>query len=52
MGILDFLTGRGKAAPAPAGAVKPPVTAEGLKKEIAKLGLDAPGSILKSTATR
>lgn len=41
MGLLDFLTGKGKAAPAPTVAVNTTVTAEDLKKEIAKQGLDA-----------
>jgi nucleoid-associated protein YgaU len=41
MGLLDFLTGKGKAAPAPTVAVNTTVTADDLKKEIAKQGLDA-----------
>jgi nucleoid-associated protein YgaU len=41
MGLLDFITGKGKAAPAPTGAVNTAITAEELKQEIAKLGLDA-----------
>jgi len=44
MGLLDFLTGKGKAAPAPAGATDTTAApAEELKKELAKLGLDASG---------
>lgn len=42
MGLLDFLTGKSKAAPAPAGATDTTAApAEQLKKEIAKHGLDA-----------
>jgi nucleoid-associated protein YgaU len=42
MGLLDFLTGKSKAAPAPAGATDTTAApAEELKKEIAKHGLDA-----------
>ncbi|QGM46055.1 peptidoglycan-binding protein LysM [Methylocystis heyeri] len=40
MGLLDFITGKSKAPPAATGRVTT-VTAEDLKKEIAKLGLDA-----------
>lgn len=42
MGILDFLTGKSKSAPAPAGATDTSAASpEELKKEIAKHGLDA-----------
>ena len=42
MGLLDFLTGKGKAAPGPAGATDTTAApAEELKKEITKHGLDA-----------
>jgi len=42
MGLLDFLTGKSKAAPAPAGATDTTAApAEELKKELAKHGLDA-----------
>ena len=42
MGLLDFLTGKGKAAPGPAGATDTTAApAEELKKEIIKHGLDA-----------
>jgi nucleoid-associated protein YgaU len=42
MGLLDFLSGKGKAAPAPAGATDTTAApAEELKKEISKHGLDA-----------
>ncbi len=42
MGLLDFLTGKSKDAPAPAGATDTTAApAEELKKEIAKHGLDA-----------
>lgn len=42
MGILDFLSRKGSAAPAPAGASETAAApAEALKAEIAKLGLDA-----------
>jgi nucleoid-associated protein YgaU len=42
MGLLDFLSGKSKAAPAPAGATDTTAApAEELKKEIANHGLDA-----------
>ena len=42
MGLLDFLTGKSKAAPAPAGATDTAAgSPEELKKEITKHGLDA-----------
>ena len=42
MGLLDFLTGKSKAAPAPAGATDTAAASpEELKKEITKHGLDA-----------
>jgi hypothetical protein len=40
MGLLDFITGKGKAPPLARGAVTT-VTVEDLKKEIAKLGVDS-----------
>ncbi|MBU6529214.1 peptidoglycan-binding protein LysM (plasmid) [Methylocystis sp. MJC1] len=40
MGLLDFITGKGKAAPTATGAITP-VAAEDLKREIAKQGVDA-----------
>ncbi|KAF2988741.1 hypothetical protein MJC1_04181 [Methylocystis sp. MJC1] len=40
MGLLDFITGKGKAPPPTTGAITP-VTVEDLKKEIAKQGVDA-----------
>ena len=42
MGLLDFLTGKSKAAPAPAGATDTAAgSPEELKKEITKHGVDA-----------
>lgn len=42
MGLFDFLTGKGKAAPAPAGATDTTAApAEVLKKELESLGFDA-----------
>ena len=42
MGLLDFLTGKGKHAPAPAGATDTAAApADALKKELASHGLDA-----------
>jgi nucleoid-associated protein YgaU len=42
MGLFDFFTGKGKSAPAPAGATDTAAAPAGeLKKELEKLGLDA-----------
>ncbi len=44
MGILDFLTGKGKAAPAPAGATdNAAAPAEALMKELKSYGFDVSG---------
>jgi len=53
MGLLDFLTGKSKAAPAPAGATETTAApAEELKKEIARHAWMRPRLMSKSTAAR